>query len=241
MGLFLALFALYFPERFEWELKRPWLKWLVIGPVAALNVLTALLRALCIFDFRALHTFAGGILTTRFFNAGTASSVLIAFFFFAILSKRKTAKATDSKRRLRILLVGSAVGLLPLVGLIVYESLGRDASQSLIIPVVLMFLLFPITLAYVIVAERAMNLRMVIRQGLRYTLARSGLRIVLGLITIGVLTAVEQRGFRIKHEFANENRAFRGGRSAICRSDPDHAATGDAVARSAIFSRHLQR
>ena len=81
------------------------------------------------------------------------------------------------------------------MGLVVYEGLGKNASQDLIIPVVLMFLLFPITLGYVIVAERAMNLRMVIRQGLRYTLARGGLRVVLGLVTIGALTALNNAVF----------------------------------------------
>ena len=134
-------------------------------------------------------------MTNSAVNAATVSSGMIAFFFLAILSKGRTAASTDAKRRLRILLVGSAIGLLPLVALVVYEGLGKNASQDLIIPVVLIFLLFPIALAYVIVAERAMNLRMVIRQGLRYTLARGGLRLVLGLITIGALVALNNALF----------------------------------------------
>ena len=97
LGLFLALFALYFPERFGWDIRRPLLKWLVIVPVAVLNILTALYRALCYFDFRILHTFGAGILTNSIINAATISSVMITLFFLAILSKLKTATTTDAE------------------------------------------------------------------------------------------------------------------------------------------------
>jgi sigma-B regulation protein RsbU (phosphoserine phosphatase) len=32
-GLCLVLFALYFPHRFPWDIRRPWIKWLLIGPL----------------------------------------------------------------------------------------------------------------------------------------------------------------------------------------------------------------
>jgi sigma-B regulation protein RsbU (phosphoserine phosphatase) len=39
-----------------------------------------------------------------------------------------------------------------------------------------LLLLFPITLAYVIVVQRAMDVRVVVRQGLQYALAKGGIR-----------------------------------------------------------------
>jgi hypothetical protein len=33
----IAAFGLYFPERFAWDKKRPWLKWLYLGPVLCLD------------------------------------------------------------------------------------------------------------------------------------------------------------------------------------------------------------
>src|SRR5260370_17440633 len=42
--------------------------------------------------------------------------------------------------------------------------------------VLAMLALFPLTLAYVIVVQRAMDVRMVLRQGLQYALAKTGLR-----------------------------------------------------------------
>ena len=50
-------------------------------------------------------------------------------------------------------------------------------------------LLFPVTLAYVIVVHRAMDVRVVLRQGLQYTLATRGIRVV-QIILIAILISV---------------------------------------------------
>jgi phosphoserine phosphatase RsbU/P len=51
-------------------------------------------------------------------------------------------------------------------------------------------LLFPVTLAYVIVVHRAMDVRVVIRQGLQYALARGGIRVLQIVLTIAVVFGV---------------------------------------------------
>ena len=50
-----------------------------------------------------------------------------------------------------------------------------------------LMLLFPITLAYVIVVHRAMDVRVVIRQGLQYGLATTGIRVLQIILTAAVL------------------------------------------------------
>jgi len=40
----LALFAIYFPERAEWERRHPWWKWLILLPALALSCSMAVLR-----------------------------------------------------------------------------------------------------------------------------------------------------------------------------------------------------
>ena len=47
-------------------------------------------------------------------------------------------------------------------------------------------LVFPLTMAYVIVVHRAMDVRVVLRQGLQYLLATSGIRILQIAISAGV-------------------------------------------------------
>ena len=51
--------------------------------------------------------------------------------------------------------------------------------------------LFPVTMAYVIVVGRALDVRMIVRTGMQYTLARGGVRIIqAGLIMAVIFFAV---------------------------------------------------
>jgi sigma-B regulation protein RsbU (phosphoserine phosphatase) len=66
-------------------------------------------------------------------------------------------------------------------------------------PASLLLFLFPITLAYVIVVHRAMDVRVVIRQGLQYAVAKGGIRLLrlalgfaLGAAVIGALKGVDR-------------------------------------------------
>ncbi|HET7872992.1 MAG TPA: GAF domain-containing SpoIIE family protein phosphatase, partial [Terriglobales bacterium] len=52
-----------------------------------------------------------------------------------------------------------------------------------------LFFLFPAVLAYVIVVQRAMDVRIVVRQGLQYALAKSGVRVIQAVVAIAALLA----------------------------------------------------
>jgi len=61
-----------------------------------------------------------------------------------------------------------------------------------------LLLLFPITLAHVIVVQRALDMRVVIRQGLQYALASGGIRVLQVALLINMVRsccsfAVRQR------------------------------------------------
>ncbi len=196
--IWMICFALYFPERFRWDRQRPWLKWIVLAPMIAGPGLIWLALAAQFFDYRRmawvfnrLHLHS----TTAFISLG------MAFFFSAIGTKTGVVESRDSRRRLRILLTGCLVSLTPLGGLVLYQAFtNRNAFNSVpeavVVPICFIFCLFPITLAYVIVAERAMNLRMVIRQGVRYALAKAGLRIMTAMVIAGALFALSRLAFR---------------------------------------------
>jgi sigma-B regulation protein RsbU (phosphoserine phosphatase) len=47
--------------------------------------------------------------------------------------------------------------------------------------------IFPLTLAYVVVVQRALEVRMVIRQGFQYALATRGVRVLQGILIVGVV------------------------------------------------------
>ena len=162
--------------------------------------------------------------------------------FFAILGfKSGTEKVPDSRRRLRILRIGASIGLTPTFLIIVYSLVrGTDIFDGIPWPLevtaLCMLALFPITLAYVIIVERAMDLRVVLRQGVKYGLARGGLwlvrtmLIVFAVYVFSVACEPERTalGGWLRRGGAGDNQAQEHGK-------------GIGVARPQIFPRSLQR
>jgi len=185
----MVCFALYFPERFAWDVKRPWIKLCFLLPMTALVTLAGIYVVVSYFSYTALPSL-GALLPYTPLIIGVA----ITFFFAAMGSKIGTIRNKDGRRRLRLLVSGSAAGLGPLALLVAYAAGTHrdfpDLPDWIVITCCLLFSLFPITLAYVVVVDRAMDLRVVIRQGVRYALAKSGLRLLLGLLAAGIMLAL---------------------------------------------------
>ncbi len=189
-SLWIFLFGIYFPERLDVDRRRPWLKWLLIVPIAVSSFGMALSVAGASESFRlfgSLHGFLTALNRVAFYLGMGA----ISCFFFATGTKIGTASSADARRRLILLLNGTGIALTPLFIVVLYTLFtGRgfdNIPEPVWIPCVLMLALFPITLAYVIVVQRALDVRVVIRQGLRYALAK---RVVLVLQVIGVAVVV---------------------------------------------------
>lgn len=188
-SVWLIAFALYFPERFNWDLRRPWLKWVALGPLLLWTAEVVVASVSAHWNYRTFAWLNHALDKPLLNSPGAAIGAAVAFFCVSLGVKAATAKSRDAKRRLRILLAGSAIGLGPLGLLILYQSLAETnefngVSQSIVVAVCLLFCLFPLTLAYVIVVDRAMDLRMVIRQGMRYALARTGLRVLITAVAV---------------------------------------------------------
>lgn len=129
----------------------------------------------------------------RVFSSWLAYMMMAAVScFFALFSYKMFAlKDADSLRRMQTILWGVGVALTPLFLLISFAlATGRDVNrfpEYVIVPAMLALILFPITLAYVIIVYRAFGLSMVIRQGLRYALARRGVRLMQIALSIAVM------------------------------------------------------
>ena len=101
------------------------------------------------------------------------------------LTKRKTS----SRRRLSLMFWSTVVGLGPLI---VLQAVAGVENQQLEIylpwwvwlPAYFLTALVPVTFAYVIVVQRAMDVRLVLRQGLQYALATGGVRALQWLIAL---------------------------------------------------------
>lgn len=190
----LFLLGIYFPEPFPKTVRWRWWKWLawILLPLWAVFFVAYIVSFVV-----ELHSISAALLIneflgrTQFLGQVLASSMLLGFLA-CIAVKYRIAPSLDAKRRLRVLYAGAAVSLLPVTVVFIIERLKGMNEQFfpnwVRIAVYLAFLLLPVTLAYVIVVQRAMDMRVVIRQGLQYALARRGVLILQILLSAALFT-----------------------------------------------------
>lgn len=192
-GIWMLLFGIYFPERWNLDRRLPWLKWLLIVPIVIFILKDTIIAVGSLVNFAAV---------TPLFNSfrpyNTIKHILVMVcvgsFFMAIGWKMGAATSPDARRRLRLLLYGTQISLTPSFILVIYSIVrGLPPQQALsawlAIPALLMFLLFPLTFAYVIVVHRAMDVRVVLRQGVQYALARGTVRVLRAVLAASIIIA----------------------------------------------------
>jgi phosphoserine phosphatase RsbU/P len=194
--LSMLFFGLYFPENFPYtppkSVRIP-IRILVVGLLA-----TATLAI--INNVGEIENFASiAWLNVSLEKTGPVIFILSiaaasGFFMFTRL-KAAASDSPDVKRRFNLIYFGATLGLTPLLILVIIQNIkgGGELEQVfpewIVIGALLMLIIFPATLAYVIVVQRAMDVRMVVRQGLQYALARRGvlvLQILLNILVIAV-------------------------------------------------------
>ncbi|MDQ2948332.1 MAG: SpoIIE family protein phosphatase [Acidobacteriota bacterium] len=201
----MLLFGIYFAGRLNLDQRAPWLKWLLIIPIGfgalvdgayhvadSENVATAV----------ALQPIAT-VTEPISIYLGMAA---ISLFFFAIWRKAFDPLITpDGRRRLRLVAWGATVALTPLFLVVIQIFiLRRTLSANIVLVCVVPLAVFPLSLAYVIVVHRALDVRVVIRQGLQYALAQRGLRVMQALLTmvvIGIAVLVGSQQLRRPQRF----------------------------------------
>lgn len=194
-GIWMMLFGLYFPERLPPDERWPWAKWLLLAPLGVFVIATTALQI-----GYAGHIEGVGPLRDAFAPWERTGRILqmvaVGFFFMGLGWKQGTASNLDVKRRLRLLLYGTQISLAPMFILVLRAVwLGTGIFTGVpawaATPALLGLFLAPCVLAYVIVVHRALDVRVVIRQGIKYAFARGSV-IVLRLLLIAgvVLSAV---------------------------------------------------
>jgi len=172
------------------------LKWKVILPIALWGALRTVVTVANVSDWSAAAPLAPLVDAAGrwvFFFFG----VPISLFFFQLGEKSGTLPTRDARRRLRLIWIGAGISLSPIfIGQATSFATGTGLDRLpewFLIPMLLLQLLFPVTLAYVIVVQRAMDVGMAVRQGLRYTLARGGVAVFRVAIVSGVILFTVQR------------------------------------------------
>ena len=181
-AVFYCFFAL-FPARSFLDRRFPWLKWvaLAIGITFALPGLRiGASHAPAVVE--ALIGRHASRIVRLFYNYG-----FTALGLAALVGNAFTAPTPEARRKLRMILLGTLVGVVP----IAVETALRDFFRvhpplALGIIVVLLLFVFPLSFAYAVVRHRVLEVPVLLRRGARYLLVLRGFTILLALAAIGV-------------------------------------------------------
>jgi sigma-B regulation protein RsbU (phosphoserine phosphatase) len=194
--IFMFLFGFFFPEPFpsytRMGARRKWIPALVIAPILA-EVICAVVVSI---TEMTNYAHAQEIIQ-RFHPFDTPLRIylycVVGFGFFgSIFTKSSMAISRDAKRRLRLLYWGATVAMTPLLVISLFAQY-RGKSMYDIFPdwligvALIVTTIFPLTLAYVIVVQRAMDVRVAARQGLQYGLAKNGILVLQGIAALVVI------------------------------------------------------
>jgi sigma-B regulation protein RsbU (phosphoserine phosphatase) len=188
-AIFMLLFGQYFPDRVSTSRFARGARWALLPPLILLALTNGTLAAVRVVSFNALSS-AEAWVDHNSALAFVLVSVALAVFFSTISTKAAMA-GPDDRRRLKLLFWGTAISTSPTALLVLHTIVTGRSPETLpawiFMPVLLLLLGFPLTLAYGIVVQRAMDVRVVVREGLKYALAQRGVRVMQAVISLGVL------------------------------------------------------
>jgi sigma-B regulation protein RsbU (phosphoserine phosphatase) len=189
----LMLFGIVFPERLPLDRRFPWAKWIVIGYLVLVTTLLGISVGLWTHHLAWARQFTSPpiqLLTgVEGDFGGFVSFVAILVCAASLGWKAFAAPSRDARRRLLLLFIGAVPFVIALLIIILAGRFEYILPTWTYLPLFTMVLVFPLTLAYVIVVHRAMDVRVVIRQGLQYVLARGGIRVIQSALLVGATIA----------------------------------------------------
>jgi phosphoserine phosphatase RsbU/P len=181
-GLFYFFFAV-FPRRSPIDLKAPWLKWALLlcnicfgyggfrhGGSEPLPFLAATL------PHRALQV-ADNI---------TGYAALLLGFLSLVLNIWRSPDVTD-RRKLKVILWGTVVGVTPMVVLYAFIDFAQFHSPFwLSFVCVVLMILFPLSFAYAVVKHRVMDVPVLLKRSARYFVVERGFVLLILALSIGL-------------------------------------------------------
>jgi phosphoserine phosphatase RsbU/P len=201
----LLWFGFLFPERWRVDFRLPWIKYAILAASCCAFVLDIGFLGANHFYVQAIHPLSR-VQTWTNPGEATLNVTCILLFLAAMFDKLRSSSTADARRRLRVLAIGSALSLGPLV--VVFTVLpwfGIDTHHGRVfLAAVPAISLFSLTLAYVLIVQRAMDVSVLLRMGTRYLLARATvLTAEVALVAFLILRLIVPMIERREHPFLN--------------------------------------
>ena len=201
--ILIFLFGRYFPEPFVrgsrydyiWRV----LFWLCAVPFALIRLPSILVSIGTLSSYQSVAPLQQFTAPFQIVSE-VCAYILVGSFFSAMAIKLGLSQTPDATRRLRFLYWGATAaftpGLLPNLYARISGKVSSEIFPAWFVAITLISLvLFPLTLSYVIVVQKAMGVGIALRQGLQYTLARGGIRVLLVLaISIVIFAGTTMAG-----------------------------------------------
>jgi sigma-B regulation protein RsbU (phosphoserine phosphatase) len=190
-GIWLLLFGIYFPDRARWDRDRPWLKWFLVLPLAAVSLIGVSENVASQSSFAVVSRLEA-FMPSLWRAVLVLNLVAVVFFVYHLAAVSRVTSTPDGCRRARILLLGASISCAPMFCLVVIGLLRGTGTFEVapwaVIATVLMLGLFPCTLAYVVVAQRALGLRMFVRESLEHVFAPWSLAVLRAATALGAIS-----------------------------------------------------
>ena len=185
-GLLAAVFYFFFavfPTRSVIDRKVPWLKWLLLIISAILswgNLREGRIEALPfvshLFSFRAVGWMR---MVTGY------GSVLLGVA--ALLLNAISVTDKDERRKLKVMLWGTLVGVIPAVVIaLAYDLRNKEVPFWMIFTQAIFLFVFPLSFAYAVVKHRVMDIPVLLRRSARYFLVERGFAVLIFLLSIAI-------------------------------------------------------
>jgi sigma-B regulation protein RsbU (phosphoserine phosphatase) len=176
----LFLLGLLFPDRSRLDRLFPSLKWLVIALTGVIVTAGFVSEYNVWWDLSLLPRVDT---IDRFVDPVVAwfAIICVGLYWLLLFDQLRATSSPDARRRLQVLLAGSVVGLgsiLVVFGLLPYLGIADpDNNRWLLFLALVLMLFFPLTLAYVVIVQRAMDVRILLRIGSKYLLASTTVKV----------------------------------------------------------------
>ena len=171
--LFYFFFAV-FPTRSPVERRVPWLKWF------------SLVVALFLSPPGVLAGHPGGrhVILLSFLYG------LIVLGFVSLIGNAFTAPTPEERRKIRVILWGTLVGVVPAMSVLCLNDLFHVRVPPWVFAVMVVLLwLFPLSFAYAVAKHRVLEIPVLLKRSARYLLVQRGFVILLSLLSVGVTLA----------------------------------------------------